>query len=94
MDATPLRETAGREDYYNAALACIVLRCEHCGATLDPDTDLGPDVNFHSDHSYILLGDEAFRRGWLLDHIGVIIKAICPLCVKQQAGDNVAQTPE
>ena len=51
------RETDGREDYYNAALVSITLICDRCGATLDPDEDLGPNVSFESDGYYILLGE-------------------------------------
>ena len=77
------RETEGREDYYNAALICITLICETCGSTLDPDDDLGPEVGFKSDGYYILLGDEAYRRGWLIDMSGEEVKAICPACAKK-----------
>ncbi len=77
-------ETEDREDYYNAALICIVLIRDTCGATLDPDKDLGPDVSFHSDRYYVLLGDEAYRRGWLVDFSGERIRATCPACAKKQ----------
>jgi hypothetical protein len=84
MDTTTPTETDGREDYYNAALVCITLICDKCRATLDPDEDLGPDVSFATDSYYILLGDEAFRRGWLIDMGGEDdIKAICPACAKE-----------
>jgi hypothetical protein len=63
--------------YYDAALVCITLICDRCRATLDPDTDLGPNVSFKSDRYYILLGDEAYRRGWLIDVEG---NATCPAC--------------
>jgi hypothetical protein len=79
MDAKEPRETEGREDYYNAAFVCITLICKHCRATLDPDEDLGPDVTFESEGYYILLGDEAFRRGWKIETDG---EAICPACAK------------
>ena len=64
-------ETAGREGYYDAALVNIILFCDHCDATLDPDVDLGPGVSFESPGSYILLGDEAFRRGWSVSPPGL-----------------------
>ena len=66
--------------YYDAALVCITLICDRCGATLDPDTDLGPDVSFETKGYYVLLGDEAFRRGWLIDMNGNDIKITCPAC--------------
>lgn len=74
------RETEGREAYYEAALICITLICEKCTATLDPDQDLGPDVSFETDGYYILLGDEAFRRGWVVGSDGITIT--CPDCAK------------
>ena len=84
MDAEAPRETESREDYYNAALVCITLICENCRATLDPDEDLGPGVSFETKGYYVLLGDEAYRRGWLIDMGGKVegIKAICPACAK------------
>jgi hypothetical protein len=82
MDPDIPRES--REDYYDAALFCIVLICDTCGATLDPDKDLGPDVSFHHDCYYILLGDEAYRRGWLVDLTGDGVRATCPECAKKR----------
>ena len=71
------------EHYYDAALVCIVLICDTCRASLDPDEDLGPDVGFDkSDNWFILLADEAYRRGWLLDTAGDGIRATCPSCAK------------
>jgi hypothetical protein len=79
MDDGGINETPGRLDYYNAALVCITLICEGCGATLDPDKDLGPGVSFESRGYYILLGDEAYRRGWKID-ASDNYKATCPAC--------------
>ena len=77
-----LHETPGREDYYNAALTCVILCCESCDAVLDPDKDLGQQLNFHSDRYYVHLGDEAFHRGWKITQsesdIGFRIQ--CPSC--------------
>jgi hypothetical protein len=84
-------ETDGREDYYNAALVCIVLICDTCQATLDPDEDLGPDVSFESDNYYVLLGDEAYRRGWLVNVSGDITRARCPKCAKNMGHDPTSK---
>ena len=91
MDAKTPRETEGREDYYNAALVCITLICKNCRATLDPDEDLGPDVSFETEGYYVLLGDEAFRRGWLIDMGGEYeeIEVICPACAKNSNYDSI-----
>jgi hypothetical protein len=77
------KETEGREDYYNAALICITLICDTCRATLDPDEDLGADVSFESDGYFVLLGDEAYRRGWQIEWTGDSVKMICPACAKK-----------
>jgi hypothetical protein len=70
--------------FYDAALICITLICERCHATLDPDEDLGPGVNFHTEGWYVMLGEEAYRRGWLIDMGGKDdgIEAICPACAR------------
>ena len=83
MNGEAPRETEGRENYYNAALVCITLICDACGASLDPDEDLGPRVSFNTDGYYILLGDEAYRRGWLIDMTGDDIRATCPACARK-----------
>jgi hypothetical protein len=85
MDTKVPRETEGREAYYDAALICITLICENCQATLDVDEDLGPDVSFKTKGYFVLLGDEAYRRGWLIDMVGEDIKVICPACAKNPA---------
>jgi hypothetical protein len=66
--------------YYDAAFLSITLICDKCCATLDPDDDLGPNVSFNSDGWYILLGDEAYRRGWLVDLDSM--RWTCPICAK------------
>ncbi len=81
-DTTPPEETTGREAYYEAALINIILWCDECKSTLDPDHDLGPDKSFHSDGYFVLLGDEAFERGWQIDFGGEHgFKIRCPRCV-------------
>jgi hypothetical protein len=80
MSATP-QETPGRVDYYNAALIEITLFCRSCRASLDPDCDLGEGLSFASDGYYILLGDEAFRRGWLIEAKNQGgFRITCPVC--------------
>jgi hypothetical protein len=75
------KETAGRERYYDAALACTVLICDLCGTALDPDHDLVAGVTFETDGWYVLLGDEAFRRGWKI--VASDGEAICPDCANK-----------
>jgi len=71
------------DHFYDAALICITLICERCRATLDPDEDLGPGVSFQTEGWYVLLGDEAHRRGWEIDTEGKDgIAAICPACAR------------
>jgi hypothetical protein len=75
------QETPGREAYYNAALIMTSLICERCQLCLDPDRDLAPGQSFQSDAYYVLLGDEAYRRGWVVDlreHGDFEIR--CPSC--------------
>jgi len=81
----PPQETAGREDYYNAALVEITLLCRACEASLDPDRDLGAGRSFASEGYYILLGDEAFRLGWAItgrDNGEFLIH--CPACAAKR----------
>jgi hypothetical protein len=70
--------------YYDAALICITLVCERCQATLDPDQDLGPGMSYTSDGWFVLLADEAYRRGWLIDmgEKDGNITATCPTCAR------------
>ena len=75
------------DSYYDAALIRITLICDRCGARLDPDEDLGPNVSFNSDGWFVLLGDEAFRRGWLVDLTGDV-KATCPGCALKPSQDT------
>ena len=79
------QEIAGRKAYYEAALVGIILVCDKCQAVLDPDVDLGPDQSFESDGYYILLGDEAFQRGWRIESIGgpFEVSILCPACAKR-----------
>jgi hypothetical protein len=79
------QETPGREDFYNAALIHTTLFCEQCQAALDPDEDLGPNHSFASDGYYVLLGDEAFHRGWLVEWGTHDFRILCPQCAKQCA---------
>jgi hypothetical protein len=81
MDEQGPKETEGREPYYDAALAATVLICDSCGASLDPDEDLGSDVTLKTDGWYVLLGDEAFRRGWKI--VASDGEAICPNCAQK-----------
>ena len=74
--------------YYEAALVCIVLICDRCRATLDPDADLGPHVSFKTDQYYVLLGDEAYRRGWLIYMDGDDTRTICPACAARASTEN------
>ena len=77
------KETPGREAYYEAALIGTSLICDVCSSFLDPDDDLGPNHSFQSDSYYVLLGDEAFRRGWLVEPLGRgDFKVVCPACAR------------
>jgi hypothetical protein len=76
----PPRGEPNREHYYDCALIEITLICRNCSACLDPDDDLGPNHNFESDYYFILLGDEAFRRGWLVEDLGKEYLILCPSC--------------
>ena len=59
-----------------------MLFCDKCQATLDPDTDLGPNHSFDSDGYYVLLGDEAFRRGWFIEWRDDDFRILCPNCAR------------
>jgi hypothetical protein len=76
------RETPDRDDYYDAALIDIILWCQSCRTTLDPDRDLGPQHNFHTPYYFILLGDEAYRRGWSIVRDGDGFRIFCPTCAQ------------
>ena len=76
----PPKEESGREAYYDAALVGTALMCDTCPAFLDPDDDLGPQHTFKSERYYVLLGDEAYRRGWLVERQGGDFKILCPAC--------------
>ena len=79
-------------DYSDAAFVCIVFICEDCRATLDPDKDLGPDINSHSDGWPDLLAKEALRRGWLIDMENESgIAAYCPECAKKRRSAHKQQ---
>ena len=75
-------ESAGRDVYYDAALANMILRCDECPASLDPDSDLGPNLNFASERYYVLLGNEAQRQGWRITRVGSYFDytILCPQC--------------
>lgn len=77
-------ETPDRDVYYDAALADTILFCDRCQASLDPDCDLGEGIGFHTDGYYILLGDEAFRRGWYVARVKpgeyFPLTILCPTC--------------
>ena len=79
-------ETEGREDYYEAALICIILHCDACSAYLDPDEHLGPGKSFASDGYFVLLGDEAYNQGWVIEGFpGGVFTILCPACGKSAA---------
>lgn len=76
----PPDETPGLEAYYEAALIEICLICRRCGCSLDPDVDLGPNHSFKSDRYYVLLGNEAYRRGWFIEARDGDFTIFCPGC--------------
>ena len=79
----PPKETEGRDAYYDAALVNTALQCDGCNAMLDPDEDLGPNHSFKSDGYFVLLGDEAYRRGWLIEALASgDFKILCPDCAQ------------
>ena len=64
----------------NAALVETCLICRQCQECLDPDDDLGPNHSFRSDSYFILLGDEAYRQGWLVNCAEGGFEILCPNC--------------
>jgi hypothetical protein len=83
------RRIAGRDDYYDVAFYYIVLCCDACRTFLDPDKDLGPGLGSHSPDYEVLLGNEAFRRGWLveiLDPEKLTVRCLCPVCRRKRGG--------